>query len=178
MEGRRRVSEGAEFVVRATLIGIGVTVVLDLWTALLKRLFGVPSSNWGMVGRWFGHLPRGRFAHDNIAAAPPVRGELIIGWGAHYAIGIVFAALLLAIRGLDWARHPTLLPALIVGLLTLVAPFFMMQPGIGAGIAASRTPNPNAARLRSILAHTVFGVGLYGSALLSARLARPWSDGS
>jgi hypothetical protein len=54
----------------------------------------------------------------------------------------------------------------------------MMQPGMGAGIAASKTPNPNAARLRSILAHTAFGIGLYGSALLSALLTRPWSDGS
>lgn len=158
---------------RATLIGIGATAVLDLWAAFLKRLFGIPSPDWGMVGRWFGHFPCGRFVHDNIAAASPVPGELAIGCGAHYAIGIVFAALLLAIWGLDWARHPTLLPALIVGLLTLLAPFFVMQPGMGAGIAASKTPNPNAARLRSIAAHTVFGVGLYGSASLSALLIRP-----
>jgi Protein of unknown function (DUF2938) len=62
---------------------------------------------------------------------------------------------------------------LIVGLLTLVAPFFIMQPGMGAGIAASKTPNPNVARRRSVVAHTVFGIGLYGSALLSALLIRP-----
>jgi Protein of unknown function (DUF2938) len=167
------VSEGLEIVVRAAFIGIGATAVLDLWGALLKHLFGVPSSNWGMVGRWFGHFPRGRFVHHNIAEALPVRGEVIIGWGAHYAIGIIFAALLLATWGLDWARHPTLLPALIVGLLTLVAPFFIMQPGMGAGIAASKTPNPNVARLRSVVAHTVFGIGLYGSALLSTLLIRP-----
>jgi hypothetical protein len=103
----------------------------------------------------------------------PVRGELIIGWGAHYAIGITFAALLLAIWGLDWARHPTPLPALIVALVTLVAPFFIMQPGMGAGIAASKTPNPNVARLRSIVTHTVYGIGLYGSALLLTLLIRP-----
>jgi hypothetical protein len=41
-----------------------------------------------------------------------------------------------------------------------------MQPGMGAGIAASKTPNPNVARLRSIVTHTVYGIGLYGSALL------------
>jgi hypothetical protein len=167
------VSEGLEIVARAAFMGIGATAVLDLWGALLKRLFGVPSSNWGMVGRWFGHFPRGRFVHHNIAEASPVRGEVIIGWGAHYAIGIIFAALLLAIWGLEWGRHPTLLPALIVGLLTLVAPFFIMQPAMGAGIAASKTPNPNAARLRSIVGHMVFGIGLYGSAWLSTLLIRP-----
>jgi hypothetical protein len=166
-------SEGLELVVRAALIGIGATAVSDLWVVILKRLFGVPWPNWRLVGRWFGYFPRGCFVHDNIAKASPVRGEVAIGWGAHYAIGVIFAAFLLAIWGLDWTRHPTLLPALIVGLLTLVAPFFMMQPGMGAGIAASRTPNPNRARLRSLVAHTVFGVGLYGSALLSALLIRP-----
>jgi Protein of unknown function (DUF2938) len=166
-------SEGLEIAVRAALIGIGATVVLDLWALFLKRFFGLPSLNYGMLGRWFGHFPRRRFVHDNIAEASPVRGELIIGWGAHYAIGITFAALLLAIWGLDWARHPTPLPALIVALVTLVAPFFIMQPGMGAGIAASKTPNPNVARLRSIVTHTVYGIGLYGSALLLTLLIRP-----
>jgi hypothetical protein len=166
-------SEGLEIVARAALIGIGATIVLDLWGAFLKRFFGLPPLNLRMLGRWFGHFPRGRFAHDNIAETSPVRGELIIGWSAHYAIGITFAALLLAIWGLDWARHPTPLPALIVGLVTLFAPFFIMQPGMGAGIAASKTPNPNVARLRSIVTHTVYGIGLYGSALLATLVIRP-----
>jgi len=55
-------------------------------------------------------------------------------------------------------------PALAVGIGTVAAPFFLMQPGMGAGIAASRTPRPNAARLQSLLTHAVFGLGLYVSA--------------
>jgi hypothetical protein len=145
---------------------------MDLWALSLTYIFGVPPPNYGLVGRWLGHFPRGRFAHDNIAKASPVRGERMIGWVAHYAIGVIFAGLLLAISGLDWARHPTPLPALILGLVTLAAPFLIMQPGMGAGIAASKTPKPNVARLRSFLTHLVFGVGLYGSALLSAPFMR------
>lgn len=162
-----------EFLVRALLIGVGATAVLDLWSLLLKRLFGIPSSGWSMVGRWFGHFPRGQFVHDSIRAASPVRGEALIGWTAHYAIGIFYAVLLLAIWGLDWARQPTLLPALILALAALAAPFFIMQPGMGAGIAASRTPNPVQARLRSLLNHSVFGVGLYASAVLASVLPHP-----
>jgi hypothetical protein len=164
------VPEGLDFVLRAALIGIGATAVLDLWAQFSTRVFGVPAPNWGLVGRWIGYFSRGRFAHESIARAAPIRGELMIGWCAHYAIGIFYAALLLAIWGLDWARHPSPLPPLIVSLVALVAPFFIMQPGMGAGVAASKTPNPNAARLRSIVAHLVFGIGLYGSALLSALL--------
>jgi hypothetical protein len=37
------------------------------------------------------------------------------------------------------------------------------------GIAASRRPRPNIARLRSLALHLVFGVGLYLSALVTAR---------
>jgi Protein of unknown function (DUF2938) len=95
----QQMSEEVEFVVRAALIGIGATVVMDLWAAFLKRFFGMRGLNYGLVGRWIGHFPRGHFVHDNIAQAAPVRGELAIGWGAHYAIGIVFAAFLLAIWG-------------------------------------------------------------------------------
>ncbi len=71
----------------------------------------------------------------------------------------------LAIWGLDWARTPTIWPALIVGLGTIVAPWFVMQPAMGAGIAASRTPDPRAARLRNLGTHTVYGVGLFLSAV-------------
>ena len=163
-------SDALECVIRVALIGIGATVVFDLWAAFLRRFFGVPAANWGFVGRWFGHFPRGRFVHASIAQASPVRGELIIGWAAHYAIGIIFAALLVAICGLEWARHPTPLPALIFGLVTVAVPFFVMQPAIGAGIAASKTPKPSQARLRSIAGHAVFGIGLYASALATAPL--------
>jgi len=165
--------EGLEFGLRAALIGIGATLAMDLWAAFLKLCFGFPSLDYRLVGRWIAHFAHGRFAHDSIAKAPPVPGERILGWSAHYAIGIMFAAILLALCGLDWARRPTPGPALAFGLASLAAPFFVMQPGMGAGIAASRMPKPNVARLRSAITHTVFGIGLYAAALLCAQLIRP-----
>jgi hypothetical protein len=125
-----------------------------------------------MLGRWLGNIPRGTLMHENIAKAPPIRGELAVGWCAHYAIGITFAALLLWIAGPDWARSPSLMPALLTGLLTVAAPLFVLQPALGAGIASSKVPNPNGARLRSVLTHAVYGLGLYVSARLWAALLR------
>lgn len=43
------------------MIGVGATLVLDAWNTALKRFFGIPSLSLGMLGRWFGHFPRGRF---------------------------------------------------------------------------------------------------------------------
>jgi hypothetical protein len=130
----------------------------------------VRSLDYKLLGRWIGHLSSGRFRHESIAKEPPLRGERIIGWTAHYLIGITFAALLLAIWGLEWARQPTLLPALFIGIVTIVAPFFILQPGMGAGIAASKTPKPNITRLRSLGSHLAYAFGLYGAALLTAML--------
>jgi len=134
---------------------------MDIWALLMSRLFDIPSLNYRMVGRWVGHIPRGKFVHGNIADSSPVTGERVIGWAAHYAIGIAFAWVLLMIVGLDWVRQPTAVPALLTGLVTLAAPFLILQPGMGAGVAASKTPAPWTARSRSLMAHISYGIGLY-----------------
>ena len=141
---------------------------MDLWALLQRRLLGIPSLDFAMVGRWLGHLRRGRLRHEGIGRSLPVAGERALGWTAHYVIGVVFAVLLLAVVGNGWVQAPTLWPALAFGVLSVAAPFFILQPGMGAGIAASKTPAPGKARLRSLVAHSVFGAGMYLSALLLA----------
>lgn len=154
-------------IVKVILIGIGATAFMDAWLMLLKRQ-GVPALNFAMIGRWAGHLARGTFAHAAIARSAPVPGELALGWLMHYAIGIAFAALLVVVQGLHWTGCPTLLPALAVGMATVAAPLFVMQPAMGAGIASSKTPTPLKNCLRSVANHTVFGLGLYLAAALTA----------
>lgn len=156
---------------RVALIGIGATAAMDAWLLLLNRL-GVPTLDFALIGRWAGHIPRGRWKHAAIARAEPVPGERALGWAVHYAVGIAFAALLVLVFGADWIREPRLLPALCVGVASVVAPWFLMQPAMGAGIAASRTPAPAKNRLRSLANHTVFGAGLYLAGVLVAAIAR------
>ena len=153
------------------LVGAGATAVLDLWLITLRRL-GVRSLDMALIGRWVGHLARGRFAHATIASAPPVRAERTLGWLTHYAIGVAFAGLLLLALGHEWTRAPTLLPAVAVGIATVLAPLFVMQPAMGAGFASSRTPTPLKNCLRSVVNHGVFGVGLYAAAAALAWLAQ------
>ena len=159
-------TEGMEIILRAVLIGIGGTVVLDLWAAFMQRVFNVPATNWAMVGRWVGHMPRGHFMHENIGKAAPVSGEHAIGWIVHYVIGTVYGLLLVGLWGVEWLREPTLLPPLILALGLLVAPYFIMMPGMGSGIAGAKTPKPNLTRLKSAVGHSVFGLGMYVTALV------------
>jgi hypothetical protein len=144
--------------------GMGATAVMDAWGAIRKRLLGIPPADYAMVGRWIGHMAHGAFRHDRIAAAAPVPAERVIGWIVHYAIGVMFAAGLIWIVGSEWLRKPTLAPALAFGIATVATPFLFMQPGMGAGIAASRTPKPWSARLHSLITHAVFGFGLWATA--------------
>jgi hypothetical protein len=152
-------------VLSAVAIGLGASVVMDLWNLFLKRAFGIPSLSYCLLGRWVGHMPSGKLRHASIATAAPVRFECIIGPVAHYAIGVMLAIGFVVIVSPDWLARPTLLPALVYGIGTVVFPFFLMQPSFGLGVASSRAPRPAFARVKSLMTHTAFGIGLYLSGL-------------
>jgi len=152
-------------VIQVVLIGIGATAFMDVWLALLKR-FGVQTLNFALIGRWVGHLGRGKFTHAAIGQAPAIAGERLLGWLTHYAVGIAFAGLLVGMAGTAWMRSPAFLPAIALGVCSVAAPLFVMQPAMGAGFAASRTPAPWKNRIRSVANHAVFGLGLYLSAVI------------
>lgn len=152
------------------IAGIAATAAVDLWSIVRYRLLSIPPPDYALVGRWLAHMLRGRFHHESITASSPVRGERQIGWIAHYLIGTAFAFVLIGIWGIEWVQRPTLAPALIVGIGTVTAPLLIMQPGMGAGIAASRSPCPHAARAQSVITHTVFGFGLYAGGWAASHL--------
>jgi hypothetical protein len=162
--------DASTFSLLSIAIGVGAALVMDAWGEVQKRAYGVPPLDYALVGRWLGHMILGRFFHTPIAGSAPFPGERLLGWIAHYLIGIAFAALLLAIFGIEWAAHPRLAPAMLVGLGTMAAPFLVMQPAFGLGVAASKTPQPKVARLRSVLTHSMFGLGLYLTGLVLAPL--------
>ena len=60
-------------------VGIGATAVHDAWTWLRARLFGVPTPDWALVGRWAAHLPRGRPMPVPIRAAPELKTDCALG---------------------------------------------------------------------------------------------------
>jgi hypothetical protein len=142
-------------------MGLGATLISDLWALFLKYAFRINPSNFCLVGRWIRYLPQGVVRHSYIGSAPQKSGECILGWIAHYMTGIIFAIGFVTFVGNKWLQHPTLIPSLIFGMVTVLAPFFIMQPAFGLGIAASKTPNPTQARFRSLINHIVFGTGLY-----------------
>jgi len=118
------------------------------------------------VGRWFRHLRDGAVFHDDIALASPYAGELRLGWIGHYAVGAIYGLAFALLAGTGWLAEPRLLPAWLFGLATLAFGWFLLQPGMGLGWAASRTARPGKVRLLNLVSHSVFGLGLYLSALI------------
>ena len=167
-------TEAIHFLTIAVL-GLGATLFMDLCALFLKRAFSIPSANYCLVGRWLRHMPEGTFMHASIAAAPQKRSECAVGWIAHYLIGALYAFVFIAFVSSGWVVRPSLLPAMLFGIGSVLVPFLVMQPSFGLGIAASKAPNPTQARLRSLMAHATFGLGLYICAVAVNYLLRAYT---
>lgn len=152
--------------VNSVILGIGATVIMDIWALLLQHFLGIIPLNYALVGRWVISLLKGKIHHHTIVDTPPATAELAFGWLIHYVTGIFFATGLLCFMGQAWLSSPTITPAITFGVLTVIFPFLIMQPSMGFGIAAAKLPKPNIARMRSLLTHFIFGLGLYLTAII------------
>lgn len=154
-------------IIAAGIIATGLT---DLWQLGLQRFGDLPIANWRMVGRWVGSMPHGVFAHDTISDAPAISGEHAIGWMFHYLVGISYAALYALIANALGADSVNLASTLLFGVVTVAAPWFVLQPALGLGVFASRLPNCRSVFFVTMTSHLVFGAGLYAG-FRSAQLA-------
>jgi len=150
-----------EVVIKILVIGVFATVIMDIWATFSNRVLKFPRTNWAMVGRWLGHLPKGKIVHNSISSSSEIKHENIIGWVFHYFIGIVYAALYVVLVVCIFANHTSLLTAWFFGLFTIVSPWFILQPALGMGICAIKAPKPNMVRFQNFAIHSIFGIALY-----------------
>lgn len=148
------------------LLGLLATAFMDIWAALMKVFFSISGLDYRFLGRWIGGFSRGEFTHCNITQSKPFPNELLIGYIAHYSIGVFFALVLVYWKGKSWVEVPTVQPALIVSTVSLVAPLFVMQPAFGFGVASIKIKPTYKLWCKSFMAHTSYGIGLYLSALM------------
>lgn len=139
---------------------------MDVWAVIQNRIWGLSLPNWAMPGRWFAHLPKGKVFHRDIGQAEHIAGEHVLGWLFHYGVGVAYGVLFLFLVGTEWLQDPGFLSAWIFAIATIAAGWFILQPGMGLGWAGSNTPAPWKSRGLGLIAHTAFGLGLWGSALL------------
>jgi len=151
---------GGVFTVANVLIGVLATLVMDLGQAVGWKLGIAPPpprpNGPAALGRWVGYISKGRFTHANILDTPKLRGEVIIGAATHYFLGIFITLgyfLVLRLAGVE----PTFLNALVYGLVTVIFPWLIMFPALGAGWLGKEVPKLTRVALWN---HTFYGLGL------------------
>ncbi|WP_412564148.1 DUF2938 family protein [Thalassobius sp. MITS945101] len=158
-----------EWITAGVALGLGATVFMDLWEWGEARACGWPRRDYALLGRWVLRMRLGVFSYGmagGIGAAPVQQGEAALGQVLHYLVGAVFGITFLALVGPGWLAAPTMGAAWGFGAVTVLMPFAAMQPAFGLGFAAARTPKPGFARLRSLIGHVSFGLGLWIAAAL------------
>lgn len=142
------------------LSGIFSTFAIDVWAEFLGRYMKLPVTNWGMVGRWFQHMPQGRFIHSTIKNASPMPYEKAVGWGAHYLIGIIYSVFYFSVV-VPIVGEVSFISGLSFGVVTIFFPWLVLQPGLGLGVFARKAESPNIIRLINLSIHSIFGMCLY-----------------
>ncbi len=148
-------------------VGVGSTLVLDLWVLLVEKVLGIPPTNWGVVGRWLKGIAAGRFVADTTDDSKITLTEKSLGWCFHYIIGVVYAALILIIYGVEFISNPTLAPVIVVGVvLSTIAGLGILMPALGAGFFGRLLPNKAATYVYLVVAHAIFAGGQFAFSVL------------
>lgn len=148
------------------LLGVLATAFMDLWAMVQTKITGQPALNYGLVARWITHFVRtGELfleKRGGIQQIPPIKDEKTMGMLAHYGIGVSLAIFFVFFfSSADFFLAPSVFYAITFGVITTLIPYCLMQPAFGAGYFASKTPKPNETRLKSLIAHFSYGLGLY-----------------
>ena len=113
----------------------------------------------GSLGRWIGHMLKGRFRHEDIRKSEPIRHEAGIGIAAHYAIGLILGAGYALLLHVPQPRQNSLRRATAYGAATTVLPWLWMFPARGQGVMGLRDRDPRVPAF-ALLTHIAYGFGL------------------
>tara|TARA_Y100001956_G_scaffold82919_1_gene106818 strand:- start:3519 stop:4010 length:492 start_codon:yes stop_codon:yes gene_type:complete len=152
----------AEVLVLGAVAGLGATVFTDL-IAILRQGWAVTHGFYCLVGRWVGSFRYHGPVHDDIRASVPVVGEAMFGWSAHVLLGVMYGIGFAMLFGSSALEKPQIWQGLSFGIATVLVPWLIFQPLFGWGFAMSKAPDPWTLRMKGVITHTVFGLGVWVS---------------
>ena len=154
------------FFLEGLLVGIIATFIFDLFQLSLSYAYKIRKGKWDIVGRYFCGLRKGVYFRLDIFNEPSVQYELIIGYATHYVIGSIFG-LIYIIFNVIFFNEPSFLLALIVGFSTVMGSWCIMMPyAYNMGFFASHEKKQKELLVQNLIAHFIFGIGLYTGYLL------------
>lgn len=154
-----------ELLIWGATVGIGATVFTD-FTGIMRQGWTATNGFYCLVGRWHGSIPRNGLAHKDIRDAPTLAPEAVLGWSAHLLLSLLFGIGFTFLFGSTALSEPKVWQGLSFGIATVLVPWLIFQPLFGWGVAASKAPEPWKMRLRGLITHSLFGLGLWLSTLI------------
>lgn len=149
-----------ELLVAAVVAGVVGTLAMDSLNFLFARAGVLSRIDVGMIGRmavgWMG----GRFRYGHPSEIRPVTHELLLGYVAHYAIGVSLALPYVLGWDLLVGGPAPALWAVPYGLATTVAAYLFVLPSMGLGVFGRLSPNGARVPLSSLANHLFYGLGL------------------
>jgi hypothetical protein len=154
-------------IVSGVAAGVLGTVLMDLFNHLLARTGMLLKIDVVMIGRMSAGWARGRFRYREPDEMVPVANERLLGYLAHYAIGVGLAFIYLLGWALLVGRPASPLGALVYGIATTVASLFLVYPSMGLGVCGRRSPEDLRAVFSPLANHLFYGVGMAVAVALS-----------
>ena len=152
-----------QILLQTVAIGAFATLIMDIGALVGFRagLAGHGPRRQGLefIGRWIGYLMRGKIQHEDILLSHPLSGEERLGLIAHYATGIGLALVFVMVLSVI-DTVPSIWVGLAYGTVSVILPWFLYFPAIGAGkMGRAVSPGMEMARA-SFLTHALYGLGL------------------
>ena len=144
------------------IIGIVSCLAMDMWQRLLKLLYDINPSDWGVVGRWFVLVVfRGKIYNPTIDEEVPIKNELMIGWIVHYSVAILYSVFFFILLKYEICGA-SLMNGIIFGLISVIIPWFFFMPVLGKGFLGIKTPSPFLACSLAVGSHIAIGASIGG----------------
>ncbi|MGD2068799.1 MAG: DUF2938 family protein [Gemmatimonadota bacterium] len=149
-----------DLVVTGLVAGVTGTLVMDALNLLFARTGAIARIDVATIGRMAMGWARGRFRYGDPSEMEPTTHDRRSGFIAHYGIGVSLA--LAYVIGWRLLVGGPVSPgwAVVYGVATTVASWFLVFPSLGQGMLGRRSPEGLRAPLSSLANHLFYGVGL------------------
>ena len=149
------------FFLQGIISGIFATLLFDLFQISLSYGYNIKKSKWNLVGRYFVGLKEKKFFREDIENELEIKNELIIGYIVHYIIGSIFGLIYVSFNIIIFTE-PSILISLVFGFVTVLGAWCVLMPfAFNIGFFASKKEEQKQIMVQNLIAHFIFGVGLY-----------------
>ena len=159
-----------DVVMTSVAAGVLGTLMMDSGNQLFARSGMISKIDVGMIGRMAAGWTRGRFRYGHPSEMEQVENEVLYGYATHYAIGVAFAVPFVFGWKLVVGGPPSPVWAIVYGVATTGASWFLVYPSMGLGAFGLQSPEGFKNTLSSLANHLFYGMGIAAGVVLAARL--------